>query len=250
MPARECQDLSGQPVFSGLALQPRKDGARGPSSSGWRRSWACRRSSSGRRGWSRSRFRRNGLFGRPLLFSFRTFDGGTANRFFAARQPDVEHRVFNCVKPRALGKHPPRKDTLLFTRQLHLVNFDKGCCIGFVSGWPRVADSRRNAQGAKVYGLIDRYLEMLNPPGDLVQSGEYGNLILHGRSHRGHAGEKHRGQAERGQNGTPSRLLCSLALLNVHLVARFSSSERRSSTLFALLNRQDSTCHKTRVSDQ
>jgi hypothetical protein len=82
------------------------------------------------------------------------------------------------VKPGAFGEHPAGKDPLLLAAELDLVHLDERGGVGCLGGRAGIADPWRHLQSAELHRLIDGNLEMRDPPRDLVEGGEHGDLVL------------------------------------------------------------------------
>jgi hypothetical protein len=102
------------------------------------------------------------------------------------------------VKSRAFGEHPAGEDTLDLARELDLIHLDEGRGIRWLGRRARVADPRRNLEGTELHGVIDRYLEMGDAAGDLVEGREHGDRILDlvGAGKRGRKRGRNRHKAE------------------------------------------------------
>lgn len=82
------------------------------------------------------------------------------------------------MKAWALGEHPTGKNALDVAVELDLVHLDEGGGVGRLGRRPRIANTRRHLQRAKLHRLVDWDLEMRDTARDLVESGEHGDLVL------------------------------------------------------------------------
>ena len=94
--------------------------------------------------------------------AFALLPEGVRPRRFAAREPNVEHRMLDGVKARALGEHPAGEDPLHLARQLRLrpPRQRSGVFLRRLGRGTHNADTRRHLVRAERYGLIDRNFEM------------------------------------------------------------------------------------------
>jgi hypothetical protein len=117
--------------------------------------------------------------------------------------------VLHGVKAGAAGEHPAREDALDLPVELDLVHLDEGCGVRRLGGRPGIADPWRHFQRAELHRLIDRYFQMRDAPGHLVEGGKHGDRILNLFGTRGssaehrHAGDKT--EQERKAGAVPSR---------------------------------------------
>ena len=90
--------------------------------------------------------------------------------------------MFNRVQTRTLGKHPTGENAADAAVKRYLVNFQKRCCLGFFSRRTGIANPWRDLQLTELDGLIHIDIKSMAFAGDLVDSGEDGNLVFDARS--------------------------------------------------------------------
>ncbi len=93
--------------------------------------------------------------------------------FFAVDEPHIVDRMLDPVEPGARGKHPAAEDALGLALQRDLIDLDEAVGIGRFGRRTRVADPRRNLQGAELHSFVDSDVERDDAAGDLVEAGEY-----------------------------------------------------------------------------
>ena len=121
---------------------------------------------------------------------------------FAVGEPHVVDRVIDRMEPRARGEHPSGEQALDLAGQRDLVDLDERVGPRRLGRRPRIAGARRHLERAELHGLVDIDIEADDPPGDLVQSGEYRDRVVDplGLS-RGGGG--HRRKRDRSENREP-----------------------------------------------
>jgi hypothetical protein len=132
--------------------------------------------------------------------------------------------VLDRVKPRALAEHPAGEDALDLAVELDLIYLDEGRGVRRLGGRARVAHPRRYLQGAELHRLIDRYLQMRDAAGHLVERGEHGDRVLDllGQGQTGEASARH-GEHREDQGQACARFSVRSGLGSLHHAAHLTN---------------------------